>query len=71
MVTDRDGRPICANRAFAALVGRDASGRTGTLESLFFGEPDAAEALYRLTRAAEAGRPRREEFRLRGTDGGA
>ena len=50
-----------------------APGRHATLEELFAGEPDSAQAFFRLNRAAERGEPRDEEFyvRSRACRGGA
>jgi two-component system cell cycle sensor histidine kinase/response regulator CckA len=62
-VTDRDGREVYCNRAFAALVGQSGSGARNTLEEAFAGDPSAAEALYRLARAASRGEAREEELR--------
>src|SRR5690606_21464683 len=60
-----DGRRIYANRSFDALVGPADYDHVSALESLFAGEPQAAEALFRLARAAGRGESRTEEFRLR------
>jgi two-component system cell cycle sensor histidine kinase/response regulator CckA len=65
-ITTLDGRRVYANRAFEETLGRPAGGRWTTLESYFAGEPQAAEALFRLTRAATRGESRTEEFRVRG-----
>jgi len=51
----RDGQPIYANRAMSEIVGRSESGSLGMLENAFSGNSEAAEALFRLNRAAMAG----------------
>jgi two-component system cell cycle sensor histidine kinase/response regulator CckA len=61
-VSGRDGRAVYTNRAFIALVGRSEVGEPHSLETAFSGEPQAAEALFRLSRAAERGGAREEEF---------
>jgi two-component system cell cycle sensor histidine kinase/response regulator CckA len=69
-VTTLEGRRIYANRAFDDLVGPVEYDHVSALESLFAGEPQAAEALFRLARAAGRGENRTEEFRLRTIAGG-
>jgi two-component system cell cycle sensor histidine kinase/response regulator CckA len=59
-----NGAMIYRNAAFDWLVGTRA-GRHPTLEELFIGEPQSAEAFYRLSRAAEKGEPRDEDFLVR------
>ncbi|MEZ5853676.1 MAG: ATP-binding protein [Hyphomicrobiaceae bacterium] len=66
MVMARDGGVLYANAAYTALVGQDPDGLPRTLEQAFAGEPQAAECLFRLMRAAELGESRSEEFRVRG-----
>ena len=69
-VTTLEGRRIYANRVFDDLVGPAEYDHVSALESLFAGEPQAAEALFRLARAAGRGENRTEEFRLRTVAGG-
>ena len=52
------------NRALQRLTGTRA-GRHATLEELFAGEPQSAQAFFRLNRAAERGEAREEEFHMR------
>ncbi len=66
MVMARDGGILYANAAYTALVGHEPDGVPRTLEQAFAGEPQAAECLFRLMRAAELGEIRSEEFRVRG-----
>jgi two-component system cell cycle sensor histidine kinase/response regulator CckA len=68
IVTQR-GRVLYRNRALERLAGRRA-GRHTTLEELFAGEPAAAQAFFRLNRAAERGETCDEEFHLRDAGGG-
>ena len=50
-----DGRPVYANQAFARLLGLDPAGAGRGVEEVLAEAPNAAEALYRLMRAAERG----------------
>ena len=63
-IVDAQGIVLYRNRALQRLTGRRA-GRHATLEELFAGEPDSAQAFFRLNRAAERGEPRDEEFYVR------
>src|SRR5262245_10978299 len=60
-IVNQQGVALYRNRALQRLTGRRA-GRHATLEELFAGEPDSAQAFFRLNRAAERGEPRDEEF---------
>src|SRR5262249_22669380 len=60
-IVNQQGVALYRNRALQRLTGRRA-GRQATLEELFAGEPDSAQAFFRLNRAAERGEPRDEEF---------
>ena len=55
VVARKSAQPIYANRAMSAFIGRSESGALGMLENAFSGVPEAAEALFRLNRAAMAG----------------
>jgi len=68
MVTGRDGRVIYANAPYRDLAGVDHDGEPRTLEVAFAGEPQAAECIFRLMRAADLGEERSEEFRVRDLD---
>jgi two-component system cell cycle sensor histidine kinase/response regulator CckA len=63
-IVDWTGTVLYRNQALRRLTGTR-SGRHATLEELFAGEPQSAEAFYRLSRAAERGEPREEEFYVR------
>ena len=67
-ITTLDGKAILSNAAFREIIGGHDSGEQRTLEEAFAGEPQAAECLFRLMRAAERGEVRAEEFRLRDTE---
>lgn len=61
VVTDAMGAEVARNRAFAALTGQHATG-LAALEALLAAEPAAAEALFRLSRAADRGESGAEEL---------
>jgi len=61
-VSDRSGRVVHANAPYGELTA--AHGRLIGIENLYAGFPDAAERVYRLSRAAREGYPAQEEFRL-------
>ncbi|MCL4766705.1 MAG: response regulator [Hyphomicrobiaceae bacterium] len=69
-ITTLEGRRLYSNRVFDELVGPSDYDQSSALESLCAGEPQAAEALFRLARAAGRGENRTEEFRLRTVVGG-
>ena len=71
LLTGRDGIIHFANTRFADLVGRSASGEPLALDVAFGGDAAAAEAMYRLTRAAARGQARREDFEIRSKAGGS
>ncbi|WP_394703016.1 cell cycle histidine kinase CckA [uncultured Cohaesibacter sp.] len=64
LVCDRKDRLVYANTEYARLTGAADAGAIRSIERSFAGEPDAAEAIYRLSEAVRAGRPALEEFRL-------
>ena len=68
-IVNQQGVVLYRNRALQRLTGRRA-GRHATLEELFAGEPDSAQAFFRLNRAAERGEARDEEFHVRARSGG-
>ncbi|PZN16919.1 MAG: PAS domain-containing sensor histidine kinase [Proteobacteria bacterium] len=69
-ITNLEGRRVYSNRVFDELVGPSEYDHVSALESLVAGEPQAAEALFRLARAASRGESRTEEFRLRSVSNG-
>jgi two-component system, cell cycle sensor histidine kinase and response regulator CckA len=64
LVTDHDGRPVYANRAYMALSGTREGAVVRPVERLFTGGSDVSEAIYRLAQAARERRPASEELRL-------
>ena len=71
MVTSADGGVLYWNPSFDKMFGRSESGPRAALEGAVGGDPDAAQALFRLMRAAERGEARREDIRLRSTPSGS
>ena len=63
-VVGPDGAVLYRNRALDRMTARRGSGHV-TLAELFATEPDAAQAFFRLNRAAERGEAREEEFFFR------
>ena len=70
MVARADGNFVYWNPAFDTMFGRSEAGPRAALETAVSGDPDAAQALFRLMRAAERGESRREDIRLRPTPSG-
>ena len=68
-IVSRAGRRALSQSRPAASHGTTRSGRHATLEELFAGEPQSAQAFYRLNRAAERGEARDEEFYVRSAPG--
>jgi two-component system cell cycle sensor histidine kinase/response regulator CckA len=64
LVTDRDGRVVYANRAYADLMGAAGEREVRAIERLFAGDATAAEAIYRLAQSVREGRAGEEEVRL-------
>ncbi|MGQ0456946.1 MAG: response regulator [Hyphomicrobium sp.] len=64
-ITGADGVSLYRNAAFDAQFGRSNAGPFAALESALSHDADAAQALFRLTRAAERGENRSEDFRLK------
>ncbi|HMN87816.1 MAG TPA: PAS domain-containing protein, partial [Bauldia sp.] len=66
IVTDRAGRTVYANRAYADLTGAPGGADVRGIERVFAAEPTATEAIYRLTRAVRDGMAAAEEIRATG-----
>ncbi|WP_245417822.1 cell cycle histidine kinase CckA [Cohaesibacter celericrescens] len=64
LVCDAKDRIVYANAEYARLTGADSAESIRSIERSFAGEPDAAEAIFRLSEAIRSGRPSMEEFRL-------
>ena len=69
VATARGNRAIYANRALTEMIGRSEAGTLGSLEDAFAGSKAAAEALFRLSRAAAQGEARNETVERQGLDG--
>ena len=70
VVSDRDGKISYVNAQYGELAGGVSDGVPVGVPRLFAGQPEASEALYRLSRAARDGRPASEDVRLIGGLGG-
>ena len=68
-IVGEQGAVLYRNRALQRLTG-GRTGRQATLEELLAGEPDSAQAFFRLNRAAERSEARDEEFFVRSHLGG-
>ena len=71
VVADREGKIGYVNAQYGELAGGLANGVPVGVPRLFAGQPEASEAVYRLSRAARDGRPAVEEIRIIGGLGGA
>ncbi|MDJ0932073.1 response regulator [Breoghania sp.] len=64
VITDKSGRIIYANEAYADLTGTNGPGDVRTVERVFARDPDAADAIFRLSQATKSGVRVQEEVRL-------
>jgi two-component system cell cycle sensor histidine kinase/response regulator CckA len=64
VVTDRDGRILYANRAYAELIGADDEQDVRVIERVFSGDQAASEAIYRLSQSIRDGKSAVEEIRM-------
>ena len=71
LVSDRDGRITYVNAQYGRLAGGISDGVPVGVPRLFAGQPEASEAIYRLSRAARDGRAAAEDIRLIGGLGGS
>ena len=75
VITDDQGRIVYANPAYAQMIRAATPKDVRTVERVFAGIPDAAEAMFRLSEAARERRAGEEEIRtgqpLGDPDGGA
>lgn len=69
LVTDAGGRIVFANEAYLDLTRAEGPGAARTVERVFAGNADVAEAIYRLSQAARAGKRSFEEARVTLPDG--
>jgi two-component system cell cycle sensor histidine kinase/response regulator CckA len=70
LITAADGTPLCANAAYQRMSGAERRDDVASIERLFSDNPDASEAVYRLSVAAEQQRRATEEIRMPGGIGG-
>ncbi|WP_321338144.1 cell cycle histidine kinase CckA [Breoghania sp.] len=64
VITDASGRIIYANGSYADLTGSLEPGEVRSVERVFASDPDAADAIFRLSQAARSGMRAQEEVRL-------
>ncbi len=64
LITSREGGIVYANRAYADLIGASEGGEARALERVMVGNPEAAEALYRMTQELREGHAVTEEVRM-------
>src|SRR5712692_8168003 len=64
VVTDANGRVLCANAAYRAFSGATGMRDVRPIERVFVGDPDVSETLYRLLKASRDGRRLQEEVRV-------
>ncbi len=69
LVTDSAGRIVFANEAYLDLTRAENAASARTVERAFAGNPDVAEAIYRLAQAARSGKRAFEEARATLPDG--
>lgn len=60
-----NGSAVYWNSATDEIFGKSENGPLAAIESLFNGDPEAAQALFRLLRAAERGETRQEDVRVK------
>ncbi len=65
LIAKADGAVLYWNPALDAMFGRAEAGPLAALEAAVGGDPEAAQALFRLMRSAERGEMRREDVRLK------
>jgi two-component system cell cycle sensor histidine kinase/response regulator CckA len=71
VVADREGKISYVNAQYGAFVGGMSNGVPVGVPRLFAGQSEAAESIYRLSRAARDGRSAVEDIRLVGGLGGS
>jgi two-component system cell cycle sensor histidine kinase/response regulator CckA len=64
LIADGSGRVLYANESYRDLLGLDLDAVVPAPDRAFAGNPHLAEAIFRLSRAAQQGRSLKEEFRL-------
>ena len=71
VAADRDGKIAYVNAQYGELAGGMSDGVPVGVPRLFAGQPEASEAIHRLSRAARDGRPATEDVRIVGGLGGS
>lgn len=71
VITDSDGKISYVNAQYGSFPGALSNGVPVSVPRLFAGQPEASEAVYRLSRAAREGRSALEDIRIIGGLGGA
>ena len=69
LVTDQAGRVLYANATYLDLIDAIDVNDVRPIESVFVGDPDVSESVYRLLKAAREGRRLQEEVRVGGSAG--
>src|SRR5690606_24850671 len=64
VITDRDGRILYANAAYADLIGADEAKDVRVVERVFSADQAASEAIYRLSQSIRDDRTAVEEVRM-------
>ncbi|MDD7910453.1 PAS domain-containing protein [Pseudovibrio exalbescens] len=64
VLVDQTGRIVYANKAYADLTGAVSPGDVRTVERVFSADPEAADAIFRLSKAVRNHRRAQEEVRL-------
>ncbi len=64
LIADASGRTLYANQAYATLTGARSPADVSSIERVFSGHGDAAESIFRLTRAAREMVRAEEEIRM-------
>ncbi|OKL45286.1 cell cycle histidine kinase CckA [Pseudovibrio exalbescens] len=64
VLVDDTGRIVYANKAYADLTGAVSPGDVRTVERVFSADPEAADAIFRLSKAVRNHRRAQEEVRL-------
>lgn len=64
-ISHANGSALYWNSATEALFGKSGGGPVAAIETICAGDPEAAQALFRLVRAAERGETRREDIRVK------
>ncbi|MBO6893315.1 MAG: response regulator [Roseibium sp.] len=64
LITDIEGRLVYANKAYGDLTGAENAADIRVVERVFSSDPEAADAIFRLSQAMRDGRKAQEEIRM-------